>query len=399
MFQKLVSHNVDLEKLVGKGYAVAIDSTNHLVVRDIPYLDEKGELKVGAIVAKLKFVDRFRFEQQDHQIYFAGGVPFGLNGKPVPNLAGGNFSIKLSPTFDDVVVERSFSNKPKAAGRYSDHFHKIETYVGMISGPAINKFQASPYTFRICDEVSDDPIFKFRDTLTSLSDLGDLSEKFTNEVVAIIGLGGTGAYVLDFIVKTPVKEIRGYDHDFYHVHNAYRSPGRLEEQELGKSKAEVFQDRYQGFRHGLFIKNICIDGTNSDELKGVTFAFVCIDNGDARKEVFDLLIDLKIPYIDVGMGLKRSSAGPLSGMLRATYFSESRAEKVRNKKCANESEDPNNLYKSNIQISELNALNACMAVLQYKQLKGFYLSDAECFDTRFNVGTFLMVRECEFHED
>jgi len=399
MFQKLVSLNSDLKLLVDKGYAVAIDSTNHLVIRDIPYLDSKGEMRIGAIVAKLKFIDNERFEQQDHQIYFAGEMPYGLNGNSLPNLGGGACSIKLSQMCGDVVVQRSFSNKPKAAGKYIDHYHKIESYVAMISGPAISKFNANPYTFRVCDEAPEDPIFKFRDTLTSRSDLGDLSEKFADEVVAIIGLGGTGGYILDFMVKVPVKEIRGYDHDFYHVHNAYRSPGRLEEDELGLSKAEVYQYRYQNFRNGLSIKNACIDGASRDELAGATFVFVSIDNGDARREIFDLLIDLKIPFIDTGLGLKRSSDGSLSGMLRATFFPVDTAEKVREKKYANESEDPDNLYKSNIQISELNAMNACFAVLQFKQLKGFFCSGGDFLNTLFNVSSFSLVRDTDQDED
>ncbi len=399
MFQKLVNLNQDLKQLIDKGYAVAVDSTNNLVIRDIPYLDSKGELKIGAIVARLRFIDQFRFEQEDHQIYFAGEVPYGLDGQPIQNLAGGSCSIGLSKSCDDVVVQRSFSNKPRVLGRYNDHYHKLETYVGLISGPAIHKFQANPYTFRVCDEASPDPIFKFRDTLTSRSGLADLCEKFSDEVVAIIGLGGTGAYVLDFMMKTPVKEIRGYDHDFYHVHNAYRSPGRLQEHEFGKAKAEVYLERYENFRHGLSIKSLYVDMSTQNELADVTFVFVCIDDGDARREVFNLLIDLKIPFIDVGLGLKRSNTGALSGMLRSTYFSNDKAEAVRQKKWANESEDPNNLYKTNIQISELNALNACIAVLKYKQLKGFYHADAESFNTLFNIGSFSMVRELSLDEN
>ncbi|MBP8284305.1 MAG: hypothetical protein KAX46_10415, partial [Chromatiaceae bacterium] len=58
--------------------------------------------------------------------------------------------------------------------------------------------------------------------------------------LAVIGLGGTGAYLLDFLVKTPVREIRAYDLDGFHVHNSFRSPGRLNEPELGKPKAEVY---------------------------------------------------------------------------------------------------------------------------------------------------------------
>jgi hypothetical protein len=399
MFQKLVSHNPDLKKLVDKGYAVAIDSSNHLVIRDIPYLSGDGELKIGGIVAKLNFIDKYRFEQQDHQIYFAGSVPYSLDGKPIQNLAGGECSIGLSSSCTDIQVQRSFSNKPKVAGKYQDNFHKIETYMGFISGPAIEKFGASPYTFRLSDQVMDDPIFKFRDTLTSRSDLSDLSEKLSNDVVAIVGLGGTGAYVLDFLVKTPIKEIRGFDNDAYHVHNAFRSPGQLMESELGNSKAKVYQDRYDSFRHGLLIIDKYVDESCEQELAGVTFAFVCVDNGDARKEIFDLLISMKIPFIDVGMGLKIGSEGSLSGMVRTTYFPADMADTVRNKKWASESEDPENLYKLNIQISELNAINACIAVVQFKQLRGFYCSSDERLNTLLNVRSFTIARESRADEN
>ena len=50
MLQTLVSHNDDIRSLVEKGYSIAFDSTNHLVIRDIPYLDIEGKLKIGAFV-------------------------------------------------------------------------------------------------------------------------------------------------------------------------------------------------------------------------------------------------------------------------------------------------------------------------------------------------------------
>lgn len=397
MFQKLASHNSDLQKLIDKGYAVTIDS-NCLVIRDIPFLNNNGELQIGAIVAKLKFVDNVRFEQEDHQIYFAGTVPYGIDGKPIPNLGGGAHSINLTEVCNDVVVQRSFSNKPKVPGKYDDHFHKIETYVGFISGPAMQLYETTPYTFRIVKETVDDSVFLFRDTLTSRAEISDLQQNFANDIIAIIGLGGTGANVLDYIVKTPVREIRGYDHDDYHIHNAYRSPGRLEESELGRSKADIYQERYENFRTGVTLESKFIDSTSKDLLDGVTFAFVCVDNGIARAEILDLLLELNISFIDVGMGLKRKN-GALSGMMRVTHFPSERAPEVRRKKWVNESEDQENLYKTNIQIGELNALNACLAVIRFKQLRGFYYEEEPYFNTLFNIGSLSTMREDCLDED
>ena len=212
----------------------------------------------------------------------------------------------------------------------------------------------------------------FQDSLTSKAEIVDLSRKLRDDVIAIIGLGGTGAYILDFMVKTPVREIRGFDGDAFHVHNAYRSPGKLEEAELGKSKADVYQGRYSSFRDGVQLVPHYVDSESGDAFKGVTFAFVCVDKGSSRAAIFDLLISLGIPFIDVGMGLKRAG-GPLSGMLRATYFAPGRAQDMRSKGLAEMHDGPENLYRTNVQIAELNAFNAALAVMRFKQLRGFYI--------------------------
>ena len=129
----------------------------------------------------------------------------------------------------------------------------------------------NPYTFRSVEEALTDSVFKFHDTLTTRAEISDLAAKFKDDVIGIIGLGGTGAYVLDFLAKAPVREIRAFDLDSYHVHNAFRSPGRLEESELGKSKAEVYGGRYDNFRTGLSVTSAFIDASCHEEMDGVTF--------------------------------------------------------------------------------------------------------------------------------
>ena len=151
-------------------------------------------------------------------------------------------------------------------------------------------YNATPYTFRSAEDIPSDSVFKFHDTLTSLAGITDLASKFKDDVIAVIGLGGTGAYVLDFIVKTPVREIRAFDRDLFCVHNAFRSPGRLEKTELGQSKAQVYSGRYENFRTGLSTSPTFLDASCLDDLDSVTFAFVCVDKGVSRAGIFDLLI-------------------------------------------------------------------------------------------------------------
>jgi hypothetical protein len=372
VFQNLVSHNPDLESLVKKGYAVAFDSTGHLVVRDIPYLEEAGDLKWGAIVTKLEFVDLEHVKQNDHQVFFAGSVPHGLDGQPIPNLAGGITNVHLSGRSGDVVVERSFSNKPRVAQAFRDFFEKIESYATIISGPAIEKFDVSPLTFRaVLDEEEADPVFKFYDTLTSRAEIGNYAARLEDEVVAIIGLGGTGSFILDFMARSRVKEIRGFDGDSFHVHNAFRAPGKTTSGEFGKPKARVLAGRYEDFRREIKLHNRYIDDTCDDEFAGVTFAFVCVDKGSARATIVNLLIRLQIPFIDVGLGLNRKPDG-LTGLVRTTFFPVEKAAPMRDSGLVELQDQPDDVYHSNIQISELNALNAAVAVIKYKQLRGFY---------------------------
>lgn len=383
MSRQLASHNDDIRRLIEKGFAVSEDS-NYLVVRDIPYLDENLKLAAGAFVAKLVAVDEHKVQQDNHQVWFAGGVPHGLDGRPIPNLGDSPCTLHLSSACSDVIVQRQFSNKPVATERFADFFAKIESYTNIIAGPAMERFDASPYTFRVATEDAVDPVFKFRDTLTSRGEITDLAACFRDEIIAVIGLGGTGSYVLEFILKTPVAEVRAFDADRFHVHNAFRSPGRVDPSEFDKTKAEVYHARYENFRHRLVAKATYIDETSDDELSGVTFAFVCVDKGAARTEIFQALMERKIPFIDVGMGLKRKDHG-LGGMVRVTYFPADHGKEVMNKAHAPLRDDPEDLYRAKVQIGELNALNAALAVTRYKQFRGFYkdVSDWEnlLFDT------------------
>jgi len=380
MLKTLASRNADLRALLEKGYALALD-TNYLVVRDIPYLDAAGELKWGAIVAKLVFEDDVTVRPEDHQVFWAGPRPYGLDGQVVRGLGGGDAQLSLSEHCSDVVVQQSFSHKLKENGEpraYVDHVEKIESYVTVISGPAMQRFNVDPYTFRDCDEAPGNSVFKLRDTLTSRAEISDLAKLFENDVVAVIGLGGTGAYLLDYMVKTPVREIRGFDPDHFFVHNAFRSPGRLDagdDGDLRRPKAEVYGTRYDNFRKGLTIKPLFVDESSADEFESVTFAFVCVDKGSSRKRILDLLISRNIPFIDVGMGLNRRH-GAISGMVRTTYFPQDVGASVRGKGYVPETDPPDDVYKTNIQIAELNALNAALAVLRFKQIRGFYVGPA-----------------------
>lgn len=384
MSHQLVSRNDDIRRLVEKGYAVAFDGNHYLVVRDIPYLDAERNLRWGAIVTKFNDLGDDLISQEDHQIFFCGSPPHELDGRPVANLGGGPVTLALSEASKDITVERSFSNKPPS-GSFPDFFAKIESYAAIIGGPAIELHKVTPLTGRIVESGPSTSPFKFRDTLTARAEIGDLSVRFKDDVIALIGLGGTGGYLLDFLVKTPVREIRGFDRDPFHVHNAFRSPGRLRPEEFRMLKSDVYQARYENFRTGLSLRSKFVGAGSAEDFAGVTFAFVCVDKGSSRAGIFDLLIALKIPFIDVGMGLNRRK-GPLDGMLRVTYYPAEHAEEMRRKGLAELVDSENDIYRTNIQIGELNALNAALAIARFKQLRGFYFDEVDFGHFLFGIG-------------
>jgi hypothetical protein len=59
-------------------------------------------------------------------------------------------------------------------------------------------------------------------------------------------------------------------------------------------------------------------------------------------------------------------------MVRVTHYSAEAGANQRALKHADETDLPDDEYRTNVQIGELNALNAAIAVVRYKQTRGFY---------------------------
>lgn len=97
--------------------------------------------------------------------------------------------------------------------------------------------------------------------------------------------------------------------------------------------------------------------------------------------------------------LERFPNDSLNGMLRTTYYSTEHGRMVRDKGLADLADAPDDLYRTNIQIGELNALNACLAVIRFKQLRGFYFEELPLYHLLFEIGDLKIVSESQFDED
>ena len=104
-------------------------------------------------------------------------------------------------------------------------------------------------------------------------------------------------------MKTPVREIRLFDLDLLQF---ITHSGPLEGWTRGVREVEsrCLPARYDNFRNGLVERRSSSMLRPRRILEGVTFAFVCVDKAH-RGPAFSISALTGIPFIDVGMGLKR----------------------------------------------------------------------------------------------
>lgn len=388
MSPQLISRSPDLNKLKEDGYEVEVRA-NHLVLRNVPYVSGRREIKRGLLVSTLNLVGQVTAKPDTHVALFAGEHPCDQHGSPLTKIVNGSRRQDLG---DGLVVDHSFSSKP--ASGYRDYHHKMATYADMLSShaAAIDP-TASAKTFRVIEAEDPESVFEYLDTASSRAGIYAVSQKLALSKVAIIGLGGTGSYVLDLVAKTPVREINLFDGDHYLQHNAFRAPGAatLAELRAAPKKVHYFRDRYASMRRNIVAHDFHIDASNADYLNGMAFVFLCVDRGDTKQPIIEKLESLGIPFVDVGMGIELMD-DKLQGIVRVTTSSERMRTHVRDKKriglSAGAADD---LYAKNIQIADLNALNAALAVIKWKKLFGFYLDlDDEHHSTYTLDGNMLL---------
>lgn len=217
-------------------------------------------------------------------------------------------------------------------------------------------------------------VFNYVETASDRVGIGALTERLAGLRVAIIGLGGSGSYILDMVAKTPVVEIRLFDPDEFLQHNAFRAPGAPSLDELREAplKVDYYKGIYERMHRGIVALPHAVTGANLDLLEGIDFAFLSLDAGEAKAAIVERLGQQGATLIDIGMGLELGEAG-LAGILRVTTSTpHTRAKPEAPQRIPLAGGGAGDLYASNIQVADLNALNAILAVIKWKKLCGFY---------------------------
>jgi len=371
MSQQLINRSPDLLRLRDEGYDLGFRS-GYLLIRNIPYVSSDKTVKNGMLVSELTLAGDVTTTPKDHVVRFSGDRPCHKDGSEITQIINSSNREVLD---HDLVVDHLFSSKP-TSGSYRDFHEKMTTYIAIISSPAVSiDPTVTPRIFPVIESEDEKSVFKYIDTASSRAGINVASKKLELEKIAIVGLGGTGSYILDLVAKTLVKEIHLFDGDRFSQHNAFRSPGAPSLDDLNKKtqKAVFFQEQYSRMRSHIIAHDCYVNASNIDFLRGMDFVFLCLDNGTARKLLVDKLEEFAIPFIDVGMGIYQVE-GSLGGILRTTTSTIKQREHVRAKGRIPFSDgNDNDEYSRNIQIADLNALNAALAVIKWKKLFGFYL--------------------------
>jgi hypothetical protein len=241
---------------------------------------------------------------------------------------------------------------------------------------------------------SHDDIFKYPDTNSSRADIDFLNRKFKRLKIAIIGMGGTGAYILDLVSKTWVSEIHIYDGDILQLHNVFRMPGTVSSEKLDASdnlkKVDHYFQVYSQMHNGIVAHDRYVTDANIHEFKGFDFVFIAVDKNKVRHGIVTGLQNLNVAFIDCGMGVQKIDDA-LLGTIRITTGSLDKNDHLINRIGSDEFDD--NEYATNIQIAELNALNATLAVIKWKRYVGFYQDLKREHNTLYFLNTGKTINE------
>lgn len=369
MSRKLISHSPDLQLLRDEGYDIEISSGRILLVKSIPYVNARKEIALGTLVSPLTLAGDVTTIPDTHVAMWVGDHPCRPDGTLISSILHSSARETLDR---GLVIDHKFSNKPTNGSDKNFH-EKMTRYATIISSQAQAIDPAvTPKVNRFVESVEEDSPFVYADTASSNDGIVAVGRKLELQSVGIVGLGGTGSYVLDLVAKTPVKAIHLFDGDPFLQHNAFRAPGAASVETLKAipDKVTYLKAQYSHMHLGIVDHAEYLDASNIETLRGMEFVFLCLDRGQVKREIVAKLMEWQIPFVDASMGIELVDDA-LGGILTVTTVTPQMSDHWQRRITFSDA-DPNNDYSRNIQIADLSALNAALAVIKWKKRLGFY---------------------------
>ena len=383
MSTSLISRSDDLSALVGRGYRVQIRGA-YLVVEGIPYIKEDGAVGRASIVSGLELADGRTNAPGDHTVWWTGEMPYTADGRSLKDhlvCSQWNGGHDLG---EGILARMRWSRKPKTKGGtrgYRDYREKIETYVEEIAGHADSRLPGVLDAARsgADPEVVSRMRFKYLNTGAYRNGIRGIEDRIEDEIVAVIGVGGSGSYLVDLLMKTDIQELHMYDGDVLQQHNAFRIAGaaRIEELRGNTPKVRWHREQYAAVREeGVHVHARSIDDGAAEELARFTTVFIAVDELTTRRTIQRMCEAAGALHIAVGIGvdLEGEKNDQLGGMVKVeTEFSP--PERCGQNEKQAEEEAPEYAVYGNIQTAELNMLSAALAIVEWKARRGVYRTD------------------------
>ena len=339
------------------------------------HANEKPNDQIGGAVHAVRITTD---EECDGRVYHADGNPIG-------NYISGDEKV-----WSNISIKKGSQESPEEDASARDLVHR---YAKQIVG-AMSVAGYSETAFLTMQNP-----FKIPNTFEARAAIGLVQDRIREQRIGIIGLGGTGAYVLDMISKTPVVDIHLVDSDHVDWHNLMRAPGAPTREEIESAhkarpfKVNYYLSKYSSLRDGIHAHPVLLD----DLPKWIEFlskypvdyAFVCIDqrkDSDSPRQdvVYSALSEAGIPFIDSGVSITLDEFAVRGAVTTSAYAAGSMEWKDAIPNVRVEGTMPG--YR-NVQLPEVNALAASLAVMEWRRRTEQYVSKSASFLHKFRLET------------
>ncbi len=308
---------------------------------------------------------------------------FQADGAPIGNLIDGD-----GKSWSNVSIKRGSAESPEDDVSVGDLVHRYaKQIVGAVSAKG-HQEDAFP--------INRGP-FKIPNTFEARAGVGPMQDRVRDQRIAIIGLGGTGAYLLDLMAKTPVAEIHLCDCDKLDWHNFMRAPGaptsdEIESQRQARlEKVNYYLAKYMPLRDGIqpHIVRVTDQAEFAEFLSthSIDFAFVSIDqrkdcDSPRQDEVYAALSMAKVPFVDSGVSIALENDRVRGAVTTGSYKDGSLdwQQGIPNARM-----DGDVLGYRNVQLPEVNALAASLAVMEWRRRTGQYAMETQSFLHKFRL--------------
>ena len=315
-------------------------------------------------------------QAQDGRVYHADGTP-------IESYIGGD-----GQTWSNISIRKGSQDRPEDDVSARDLIHR---YAKQVVGAVSEAGYYAPASLAVPSP------FLIPNTFEARSEIGPVQDRIRTQCIAIIGLGGTGAYVLDLICKTPVAEIHLLDSDDLDWHNFMRAPGAptVEEIESHREKplckVDYYHSKYASLRNGIHPHAVRVDSPSMFaeflSMHPIDYAFVCIDqlnDSDSPRQdvVYEALSEANVPFIDSGVSITLEGRAVSGAVTTSAYAAGSLEWKVAIPNAKVQGNLPG--YR-NVQLPEVNALAASLAVMEWRRRTEQYVSKSSSFLHKFRL--------------